>query len=163
VCRDMEEKLQGIEERFEEINRELAQVGEDYQRAAELGRERAELEPIVESYRRFRALSDQREQAQLLLDSDDDELRSLAADELASLDPELESLESELKSMLLPSDPRDRRNVIMEIRAGTGGDEATLFAADLFRMYSRYAENQGWETEILSQNDTGVGGFKESL
>ena len=161
MCRDMEEKLQGIEERFEEINRELAQVGEDYQRAAELGRERAELEPIVESYRRFRALSDQREQAQLLLDSDDDELRSLAADELASLDPELESLESELKSMLLPSDPRDRRNVIMEIRAGTGGDEATLFAADLFRMYSRYAENQGWETEILSQNDTGVGGFKE--
>ena len=79
MCRDMEEKLQGIEERFEEINRELAQVGEDYQRAAELGRERAELEPIVESYRRFRALSDQREQAQLLLDSDDDELRSTFA------------------------------------------------------------------------------------
>jgi peptide chain release factor 1 len=157
----MEEKLQGIEERFEEINRELAQVGEDYQRAAELGRERAELEPIVESYRRFRELTDQREQAQLLADSDDDDLRSLAADELASLDVELESLESELKSMLLPSDPRDRRNVIMEIRAGTGGDEATLFAADLFRMYNRYAENQGWETEILSQNDTGVGGFKE--
>jgi peptide chain release factor 1 len=157
----MEEKLQGIEERFEEINRELAQVGEDYQRAAELGRERAELEPIVESYRRFRELTDQREQALLLADSDDDDLRSLAADELASLDVELESLESELKSMLLPSDPRDRRNVIMEIRAGTGGDEATLFAADLFRMYNRYAENQGWETEILSQNDTGVGGFKE--
>jgi len=157
----MEEKLQGIEERFEQINRELAEVGEDYQRAAELGRERSELEPIVEGYRRYRELTEQREQAQALVDSDDDDIRSLAEDELAQLADGLETLESELKSMLLPSDPRDRRNVIMEIRAGTGGDEATLFAADLFRMYSRYAENQGWEIEILSQNDTGVGGFKE--
>ncbi|MFN2148182.1 MAG: peptide chain release factor 1 [Anaerolineales bacterium] len=157
----MEEKLQGIEQRFEEIDRELAEVGEDYQRAAELGRERAELEPIVESYRRYRELNAEREQAQALLDSDDEEMRSLAADELGRLESELDSLEGELKSMLLPSDPRDRRNVIMEIRAGTGGDEATLFAADLFRMYSRYAENQGWDIEILSQNETGVGGFKE--
>jgi peptide chain release factor 1 len=157
----MEEKLRGIEERFEEINRELAEVGEDYQRAAELGRERSELEPIVASYRRYRELTDQQDQAQALVDSDDDDIRSLAEDELAQLAADLETLESELKSMLLPSDPRDRRNVIMEIRAGTGGDEATLFAADLFRMYSRYAENQGWEIELLSQNDTGVGGFKE--
>jgi peptide chain release factor 1 len=161
VCRAMDEKLKGIEERFEEINRELAQVGEDYQRAAELGRERAELEPIVDSYRRYRDLDEERRQAQALLDSEDEEMRSLAAAELSRLENELQSLEDELKSMLLPSDPRDRRNVIMEIRAGTGGDEATLFAADLFRMYSRYAENQGWETEILSQNETGVGGFKE--
>ncbi|MFN2274588.1 MAG: PCRF domain-containing protein, partial [Anaerolineales bacterium] len=112
----MEEKLQGIEQRFEEIDRELAEVGEDYQRAAELGRERAELGPIVESYRRYRELNAEREQAQALLDSDDEEMRSLAADELARLESELDSLEGELKSMLLPSDPRDRRNVIMEIR-----------------------------------------------
>jgi len=157
----MDEKLQGIETRFEEINRELAEVGEDYQRAAELGRERAELEPIVDAYRRFRELQDEQAQAEQLLETEEGELRQLAEDEARRLGGELESLETQLKAMLLPSDPRDRRNVIMEIRAGTGGDEATLFAADLFRMYSRYAENQGWETEILSQNDTGVGGFKE--
>ena len=161
MCRAMDEKLQGIEARFDEVNRELAEVGEDYQRAAELGRERAELEPIVDAYRRFRELQDEQAQAEQLLESEDGEMRALAEDEARRLGSELESLENQLKAMLLPSDPRDRRNVIMEIRAGTGGDEATLFAADLFRMYSRYAENQGWEIEILSQNDTGVGGFKE--
>jgi peptide chain release factor 1 len=85
----------------------------------------------------------------------------MAQDEVDKLEAGLEAREAELKRMLLPSDPRDRRNVIMEIRAGTGGDEATIFAADLYRMYTRYAEAQGWKTEVLSQNDTGVGGFKE--
>ena len=90
-------------------------------------------------------------------------MRELAQEEVERLDREAERLENELKRMLLPSDPRDRRNVIMEIRAGTGGDEASLFAADLFRMYSRYAEQQGWDIEVLSQNETGVGGFKEII
>jgi peptide chain release factor 1 len=157
----MEEKLQGIEARYEEINRELAEVGEDYMRAADLGRERAELEPIVEAYREYVSLLDQREQALSLEGSDEEELRRLAEEERSGLDRQIEALEHELKAMLLPSDPRDRRNVIMEIRAGTGGDEATLFASDLFRMYARYAENQRWTIEILSQNETGVGGLKE--
>jgi peptide chain release factor 1 len=157
----MEDKLQGIEDRFEEINRELTGVGEDYQRAAELGRERAELEPIVETWREYRSMQEELEQARLLLDADEAELQDMAQQEIARLEAKLEANEEKLKRMLLPSDPRDRRNVIVEIRAGTGGDEATIFAADLYRMYTRYAETQDWKTEVLSQNDTGVGGFKE--
>ena len=157
----MEDKLQGIEERYKEVNAELTRVGEDYQRAAELGRERAELEPIVETWRDYRSMQEELEQARLLLDADEPELQEMAHDEVARLESSLEEHEAELKRMLLPSDPRDRRNVIFEIRAGTGGDEATIFAADLYRMYTRYAEQQGWKTEVLSQNDTGVGGFKE--
>jgi len=159
----MEEKLAGIEARFEEIERELAEVGEDYQRAADLGRERAELEPIVAAYRAYRAIREDLVQARSLLETEEGEMRELAQEEVERLDREAERLENELKRMLLPSDPRDRRNVIMEIRAGTGGDEASLFAADLFRMYSRYAEQQGWDIEVLSQNETGVGGFKEII
>ena len=157
----MRDKLAGIEARFDEIQKELTQVGEDYQRAAELGRERAGLEPIVETYKKFKSVTEQIDQARNLHDSDDPDMRALAVEELETLEPKLEELEGELKTMLLPSDPRDRRNVIVEIRAGTGGNEATLFAADLFRMYSHYAETKSWTVEILSQNETGVGGFKE--
>ncbi len=157
----MFEKVVGIEERFEAINEEMARVAEDYQRVAELAQERANLEPIVTAYRQYRSLLEQIEQAQSLLDSEDEGMRGLAEAELGSLQPQQEELERRLKAMLLPRDPRDKRNVIMEIRAGTGGDEATLFAADLFRMYSRYAEGRGWQVDVLSQNETGVGGFKE--
>ncbi len=158
---DMEDKLSGIEKRFDAINDELAEVGEDYQRAAVLGRERAELEPIVQTYREYMSIREQIDQAHTLQNSDDPEIRELAEEELDGLTSEVQNLEDELKRMLLPSDPRDLRNVIVEIRAGTGGDEATIFAADLFRMYTHYAEGKRWESEILSKNDTGVGGFKE--
>jgi peptide chain release factor 1 len=157
----MFEKVIGIEERFEAINEEMVRVAEDYQRVAELAQERANLEPIVTAYRQYRSLLEQIEQAESLLNSEDEGMRELAAAELASLRPQQEEFEQRLKAMLLPRDPRDKRNVIMEIRAGTGGDEATLFAADLFRMYSRYAEGRGWQVDVLSQNETGVGGFKE--
>jgi peptide chain release factor 1 len=157
----MFEKIAGIERRFKELEKELAQAGEDYQRVAELARERADLEPIVLTYQEYSTLSEQLEQANALRESDDIDIRKLADEEIAGLEAQLESLENRLKILLLPRDPRDRRNVIMEVRAGTGGDEATIFAADLFRMYSRYAEGRGWEIEILSQNETGVGGFKE--
>jgi peptide chain release factor 1 len=157
----MRDKLAGIEARFEEIQQELTQVGEDYRRAAELGRERAELEPFVKAYQEIKSVKGQIEQARNLHDSDDPDMRALAVEELEMLEPKLEELEAELKTMLLPSDPRDRRNVIVEIRAGTGGNEATLFASNLFRMYSHYAETKSWTVEILSQNETGVGGFKE--
>jgi peptide chain release factor 1 len=102
-------------------------------------------------------------QAKSMLTEPDPELRAMAESEAAALEPQIVALEQELKSMLLPKDPRDARNVIVEIRAGTGGDEAGLFAANLFRMYSRYAEKHNWKSEILSQSDTGIGGFKEII
>jgi peptide chain release factor 1 len=157
----MLDKLSGIDARFRDIDEEIAQAGENYQQVAVLAQERSDLEPIVSAYREYRSLSEELEQARTLFDSDDLGMRELAEAEIAEIEPKIVDLEEQLKSMLLPRDPRDGRNVIVEIRAGTGGDEAGLFAADLFRMYSRYADRRGWKTEILSQNETGVGGFKE--
>ena len=157
----MLDKIAGIETRFDEIEQELLGVGEDYQRATELSIERAELEPIVEKARAYRSALSEYEEAEDLLNSDDEEMAKLANAEAQRLGAQIEGLEEELKSLLLPKDPRDARNVIVEIRAGAGGDEAGLFAADLFRMYTRYAERQGWKTELLSTSDTGVGGYKE--
>lgn len=159
----MLEKLAGIEERYEEINQLLMEVGNDYQRAAELNMERTELEPLIEKARQYRQALSRRDEARALLDSPDDELRSLAEAELEDVEPEIEQLEKAIKALLLPSDKRDQRNVIMEIRAGTGGDEAALFAADLFRMYSRYAERHHWSIDVLSLNEIGVGGIKEVI
>ena len=159
----MLEKLEGIETRFAAIDQEMAAASQDYQRVAELAQERASIEPIVAAYRRYKVVADRVEQAQALVGSDDDELRQLAEAELEDLIPEQSKLEEDLKMMLIPRDPRDERNVILEIRAGTGGDEATLFAGDLLRMYSRYAEERHWKTEIMSLNETGVGGIKEAI
>ncbi len=159
----MLEKIVGIEARYDEINQLLMEVGGDYQRAAELGMERAELEPLVSKAEEYRQVLSRLEEAQSLLDTDDEELRGLAETEVSDLGPLAERLENELKTMLLPKDKRDMRNVIMEIRAGTGGDEAALFAADLFRMYTRYAENRGWEIDVLSANEIGIGGYKEII
>lgn len=157
----MLEKVAGIEERYEAIVEEMTSHALDHQLVAELAQERASLEPIVTAYREYRSLLEQISQAEALLESEEGEMRDLAEAELSELRPRLEELERSMKSLLVPRDPRDKRNVIMEIRAGTGGDEATLFAADLFRMYSRYAEYRDWTVEVLSQNETGVGGFKE--
>jgi peptide chain release factor 1 len=157
----MLEKLTGIEERFIQLDLELAEAGEDYQKVADLARERSELEPIVTGYRKLLELTEELEGAQALMESEEGELRQLAEAEASELEDNIAVLNEELKRMLVPRDPRDKRNVIMEIRAGTGGDEAGLFGADLYRMYSRYAEGRGWKVEVLSQNDTGVGGFKE--
>lgn len=159
----MLEKLAGIEARYQEINQMLMDVGEDYQRAAELGIERAELETLVSKAGEYRQLLERRAEAQALLDGDDDELRQLAQAELAEVDPSIEDIEREIKSMLLPKDPRDQRNVIVEVRGGTGGDEAALFAADLFRIYTRYAERKRWNVEVLSANEIGIGGYKEII
>ncbi|MDX1436327.1 MAG: PCRF domain-containing protein, partial [Anaerolineales bacterium] len=157
----MLDKIAGIEKRYEEINQLLLDVGDDYQRAAELAKERSDLEGIVEIAAEYRQAQDMLAEAQSLQDSEDEELKTLALAEIETLSPELEIMEKRLKTMLLPKDPRDQRNVIMEIRGGTGGDEAALFAGDLFRMYSRYAELKKWKVEILSGNETGIGGFKE--
>jgi peptide chain release factor 1 len=159
----MLDKLAAIEQRYDELSQMLMEVGEDYQRAAELNMERTELEPLVERARQYRAALKRREEAHGLLDAEDDDLRELAEAELAEVEPLIERLEKEIKNMLLPSDKRDQRNVIMEIRAGTGGDEAALFAAALFRMYNRYAERHHWQIEVLSANEIGIGGYKEII
>ncbi len=158
----MLEKLAGIEKRYEEINAELMEVGGDYERAASLNKERIDLEPIVAKAREYRQVLKRLEDARGMLEAESDpELRSLAEMEVAELEPLVAPLEALLKSMLVPKDPRDDKNVFVEIRAGAGGEEAALFAADLFRMYTRYAERQGWKYEIMSSSDIGIGGFKE--
>jgi len=157
----MLDKITGIEERYQELNQLLMEVGDDYQRAAELSKERSELEPFVTKSQRYRLALQQLEEARSLSETDDEEFRMLAISEMEQLEPEIASLELELKGMLLPHDARDNRNVIMEVRAGTGGDEAALFAAELFRMYNRFAERKRWKLEILSSNEIGIGGFKE--
>jgi peptide chain release factor 1 len=159
----MWEKLEGIAGRFEAIENELAQGPADIQRLAALGRERAELEPIVRRYRAYRETQAHLDQARGLLDADDADVRELAEAEARQLEPRLQTLERELREALAPRDPRDERDVIVEIRGGTGGEEAALFAADLYRMYTRYAEGRGWKVEVLSQNETGIGGFKEVI
>jgi len=157
----MWDKLEAILRRYEKLEQDLALPGGDYQRYATLGKERAELEPIVAAYRSYQEARRQLEQARALLDADDPEVRALAQAEVDELVPRLETLEREVRALLVPRDPRADRNVIVEIRAGTGGEEAALFAADLFRMYARYAEKRGWKVETLSTSDTGIGGLKE--
>ncbi len=157
----MLDKIAGIEARFHEIEREMAEASGNYQRVVELSKERAEIEDIVAKGAEYRQAMKSYQEAKELVDGDDTELANLASMEIEELGPKIEQLEGEIKSMLLPKDPRDKRNVIMEIRAGAGGDEAGIFAADLYRMYTRYAERHGWKTELLSSNATGVGGLKE--
>jgi peptide chain release factor 1 len=159
----MIEKLAEIEARYEELHRLMAEHAGDYARVAELSRERSEIESVVHKYREYKQVQDSLAQAKSMLAERDPELRAMAESEAAALEPRIAALEKELKSLLIPKDPRDDRNVIVEIRAGTGGDEAGLFAANLFRIYSRYAEKHGWKSEILSQSDTGIGGFKEII
>lgn len=160
----MLDKLKGIEDRYEQLGNELLDVGSNYQRAAEINKERVDLESIVEKAREYRQAMKSLEEARAILESEKDaDLIVLAESDMVELSPKIEALEKEIKGMLVPKDPRDDKNVIVEIRAGTGGDEAAIFAADLFRMYSRYADGQRWKSEILSENAIGVGGFKEVI
>ncbi len=155
------DKLAGIENRYDEVNQKLLTVGDDYQLAADLGKEKAELDPFIESIQRYKKSLEQLEGAKSLAETGDQEMKELAEMEISSLSEEITELEGKLKLMLVPRDTRDGRNVILEIRAGAGGDEAGLFAGDLYRMYSRYAERQKWKIEVMSLNESGVGGLKE--
>ena len=157
----MLDKIAGIEARYAEIENELAEQASNYQRVAELSKERSDLQPIIERANAYRDALKRQTEAKEMAYGSDAELAELADAELAELEAELPGLEHELKSLLLPTDPRDKRNVIVEIRAGAGGDEAGIFAADLYRMYTRYAERRGWKQELLSTSSTGVGGYKE--
>lgn len=162
----MFDRLAGLEERYTELEKllsdpELLAQPKEYQKVA---KEHADLSPLVEALRRYRkAQQDMEANQDLLRHETDPEMRELIREDLNRLRTELEDTESALKRMLVPKDPNDEKNVILEIRAGTGGEEAALFAADLFRMYSRYAENRGWKVELLDVHPTGIGGFKEVI
>ncbi len=159
----MLEKIAAIEARYHELGQLIEQNVDDYQKVAELAKERSDLEEIVTMGQDYRSILKQIEESESLVNTDDEELSQLAIADLETLRPRAEEFEKALKAILVPKDPRDDRNVIMEIRGGTGGDEAALFAGDLFRIYNRYAEKRRWNVEILSQNETGIGGFKEVI
>ena len=159
-------KLEEVERRYEELTAQMADpaVLSDPQQYQKLARARADLEEIVAKYREYRSVEREMEEVrELLEDGTDPEIKEMASDELRRLQDEKERVERELRALLLPRDPMDSKDVIMEIRAGTGGEEAALFAGDLYRMYTRYAERNGWKTELLSSNPTGIGGFKEVI
>jgi len=160
----MWDKLEELERRFEEITRQMAdpEVASDYGRLQVLAQEHASLEPVVSLYRRYKEARRRAEEAQSILQGEEDaELLALARAELKEAQEEMGRLERQLRLALLPKSPYDDKDVIMEIRAAAGGEEAALFAADLFRMYSRYAERQGWHVEVLSSHPSDLGGFKE--
>lgn len=162
----MLEKLDQIEGRYDELMRLMSDpaVAQDYERVAQYAKEQAGIKDVVTTYRDYKATAEELEETKpLLTDDADPELRELAEEEIAHLQARLDELEARLQQLLIPKDPRDAKNVIVEIRAGAGGDEAGLFAADLCRMYTRYAERQGWKTEMLSAHSTGIGGFKEVI
>ncbi len=160
-------RLEEIERLFDELTEQIVrpEIMQDTQRYTGLVRQRAELESIVEASRRLRSIEDGIESShELLADADSDaEIRELAQEEIAALEAEREGLEVAVYRMLLPSDPNDAKNVLLEVRAGTGGEEAALFASDIFRMYQRYADGRNWKMEILSHSATGTGGFKEVI
>jgi peptide chain release factor 1 len=159
----MQDKLRALEERFEALTAEMGtpEVIADYQRLTALSKERSQLEDVVSLSRQLRENTEQIEEARALAWGNDAEMAALAKEELETLEPEHERLEQALRIALLPPDPHDDRNVIVEIRGGTGGEEAALFAGDLFRMYSRYAEQRRWSVEVLSASESEKGGFKE--
>jgi peptide chain release factor 1 len=161
----MLEKLAQIEKNYEELTAQISspEFMSDMSAYAKLMKQHRSLGIIVEKYREVKKMTDALAGAKEMLDLADDEMRELAQAEIAEIEEKLPKAEEELKFLLLPQDPNDEKNVILEIRAGTGGDEATLFAAEILRMYARYAERQGWKMEILEAADTGVGGIKEGV
>jgi peptide chain release factor 1 len=162
----MFDKLKNVEVRYEELNKLLSdpQIISRQSEFQKYSREHAEISSVVNGYREYTKASNQLKDSETLLnDETDPELVELAKEEVKELQQSIQEISDRLKVLLLPKDPRDERNVIMEIRAGTGGEEAGLFCADLFRMYTRYADLMKWKTEILTSNETGKGGFKEVI
>jgi len=158
------EKLDQIEARYDDMGRELSspEVLADSARYQRLAKTRAELDEIVAKYREWKDIEKGlRDAKQMLIESEDAEIKEMAREEERALEAKRETVERELKFLLIPKDPNDEKNVLLEIRAGTGGDEASLFAGELFRMYSRYAESQGWRVEVLESSPSSIGGLKE--
>ncbi len=158
-------KLEALEKKYMELENQLAEpdVFNDQDKYRKLTKAHADLREVVELFREHRTLREQKEENSLLLDDSDADMRAMAQEEISAAEERLPEIEHQLKILLLPKDPLDDKNTILEIRAGTGGDEASLFAADLFRMYTRYAEVKGWKTEIMSESPTDTGGMKEVI
>lgn len=159
----MRAKLSSLGRRLEEIDAMLSspEVGSDMNKFRDLSRERAEIEPVVQKVREYEKYEKQRAESEELLS--DPDMKELAQAEFTECREKLEQLDKDLEIMLLPTDPNDKRNIFLEIRAGTGGDESALFAGDLLRVYMRYAERQGWKTEIVSKSESDLGGYKEVI
>ncbi len=160
-----QDKLENIEGRYEGLTRQMADpaVINDPEQYRKVAKAQSEIAEVVGKFREWKKLASELAQARQMLAEPDAELKAMAADEVAWLEPEIERAEEQLKILLLPKDPNDEKNVVLEIRAGTGGDEATLFAAEIFRMYSRYAESQHWRIEVTSSSESAVGGLKEVI
>jgi len=162
----IEDRLMRVEERYAELERLMAEpkVGADYSQLRQYSQERAAISELVEVHRQSRSVRQELEKTRGMLENEaDEDMRTLVQQEIARLEGQESELEQRLHLLLVPKDPNDDRSVIVEIRAGTGGEEAALFASDLYRMYARYAEAQGWKTDLLSSNTTGIGGFKEVI
>jgi len=162
----MFDRLDDLLIRYEEVMGELQEpdVANDPERFRRLMKEQSDLAPIVEAYKEYKNCKQNIEESlQLLEEESDEEMRELAKEELSGSRARIEELEQELKILLLPKDPNDDKNVIVEIRAGAGGDEAALFAAEIYRMYVHYADSRRWKTEMISLNENGIGGFKECV
>src|SRR6056297_1834901 len=163
---DLEEKLDELVEKYKNMNTKLSdpEIINDSSRYQKLLKKHAKLKKIVEKYKEYKAAKAGIEEAEEMIELEDDpEMQALFEEEIAELKPKKEKLKERLPIMLLPDDPNDEKNVIVEIRAGAGGDEAALFAADLYRMYTRYSEGRGWKVEVMSVNDSASGGFKEII
>ncbi len=158
-------KIQELELRYDEYESQLGSPDllKDQKTYKKVAKKHSQLTPIITVYRRHKSIQNEIDDNKTLLDDSDPEIKKLAKEEIETLSFELDRIESKLKVLLLPKDPNDEKNILLEIRAGTGGDEAALFCADLFKMYGKYAEMKGWKTEILSQSSTGIGGFKEII
>ena len=158
-------KLENLERRFADLEQQLSSpdILTDQDRYRKMTKAHADLREVVDVFKKYKELRAQLEESKSMQNDADSEIREMAFEEAKELEKTMEELEQELKLLLLPKDPLDDKNIILEIRAGTGGDEAALFAADLFRMYSRYAETKGWKVEIMSCSDTGTGGYKEII
>ncbi len=161
----MFQKLEEVEKRYRELEELFADpaVLGNPKEMQKLARERSEISPLVEAYRSYKKVREEIEESEELVQGPDEEMKELAKAELQTLRERLADLEEQLKVLLLPKDPRDEKNIFLEIRAGTGGEEAALFAADLFRMYAKYAEKKRWRVEVVNENPTGLGGFREII
>jgi peptide chain release factor 1 len=161
----MFDRLEQLEARYEDLGAQLGstEIVNDHEKYQKIAKQHRDLEAVVNKYREYKQIQTGIADAQSMLAEPDEEIRAMAADELAQLEARLPKIEADLKVMLLPKDPNDEKNVVLEIRAGTGGDEASLFVAEVFKMYVRFAEQHRWKVEILSESESTVGGLKEVI
>ncbi|NCU16310.1 peptide chain release factor 1 [Pallidibacillus pasinlerensis] len=160
------DRLQALEDRYDQLNELLSDpdVVSDPKKLREYSKEQSDLQETVDTYREYKSLTEQLQDAKSMLEEKlDAEMHEMVKEEIRELEPQVEELEAKLKLLLVPKDPNDDKNVIMEIRGAAGGDEAALFAGDLYRMYTKYAESKGWKTDVIESNQTGIGGYKEII